>query len=118
VFLTFEDQWLSDETNGVFHYAKYDDPLLREYVKKAFEVTKMAGYAKFDVRLDQSGRYFFIDTNCNPAMGPKEADVAISLILDMYGVTFYEILRWLISSAMREACRKKQPIQPKLGEPV
>jgi D-alanine-D-alanine ligase len=77
VFLTFEDQWLS-ETNVVFHYAKYDDPLLKEYVKKAFEVTKMAGYAKFDVRLDQSGRYFFIDTNCNPAMGPKEADVAIS----------------------------------------
>ena len=118
VFLTFEDQWLSDETNAVFHYAKYDDPLLREYVKKAFEVTKMAGYAKFDVRLDQSGRYFFIDTNCNPAMGPKEADVAISLILDLYGVSFHEILKWLINSAMRDASRKKRLLQPKLSEVV
>jgi D-alanine-D-alanine ligase-like ATP-grasp enzyme len=68
----------------------------------------MAGYAKFDVRLDQSGRYFFIDTNCNPAMGPKEADVAISLILDLYGVSFHEILKWLINSAMRDASRKKR----------
>jgi len=118
VFLTFEDQWLSDETNAVFHYAKYDDPLLREYVKKAFEVTKMAGYAKFDVRLDQSGRYFFIDTNCNPAMGPKEADVAISLILDLYGVSFHEILKWLINSAMRDASRKKRLLQPKVSEVV
>ncbi len=86
VFLTFEDQWLS-EMNAAFHYVKYEDPLLREYVKKAFDVTKMAGYAKFDVRLDQSGRYFFIDTNCNPALGPKELDVAISIILDMYGIS-------------------------------
>jgi D-alanine-D-alanine ligase len=117
VFLTFEDQWLPG-MEAAFHYAKYKDPLLNEYVKKAFEVTKMAGYAKFDVRLDQSGRYFFIDTNCNPAMGPKEADVAISLILDLYGVTFYEILRWLIGSAMRESSRKKRLLQPKLGEPV
>jgi D-alanine-D-alanine ligase-like ATP-grasp enzyme len=117
VFLTFEDQWLS-ENNDVFHYAKYDDPLLKEYVKKAFEVTKMAGYAKFDVRLDQSGRYFFIDTNCNPALGPKEADVAISLILDLYGVSFHEILKWIIGSTMREASKKKRLLQPKLSEVV
>ena len=117
VFLTFEDQWLS-ENNDVFHYAKYDDPLLKEYVKKAFEVTKMAGYAKFDVRLDQSGRYFFIDTNCNPALGPKEADVAISLILDLYGVSFHEILKWIIGSTMRDASKKKRLLQPKLSEVV
>jgi hypothetical protein len=26
---------------------------------------------KFDIRIDQSGVNFFIDTNCNPAFGPK-----------------------------------------------
>ena len=31
-------------------------------VKKAFEITKMDDYGKFDVRLDSSGRYFFIDS--------------------------------------------------------
>lgn len=107
VFLTFEDQWLS-EMNVAFHYVKYEDPLLREYVKKAFDVTKMAGYAKFDVRLDQSGRYFFIDTNCNPALGPKELDVAISIILDMYGISFNEMLERLILNVMREKSKKER----------
>jgi len=107
VFLTFEDQWLS-EMNAAFHYVKYEDPLLREYVKKAFDVTKMAGYAKFDVRLDQSGRYFFIDTNCNPALGPKELDVAISIILDMFGISFNEMLERLILNVMREKSRKER----------
>jgi hypothetical protein len=44
--------------------------------------------------------------------------VAISLILDLYGVSFYEILKWLIGSAMREASRKKRLLQPKLSEVV
>src|SRR5450759_2285346 len=35
VFLTFEDQWLSD-INVALHYKEYGDPLLKEYVKKAF----------------------------------------------------------------------------------
>ncbi len=107
VFLTFEDQWLT-EMNAAFHYTPYADPLLKEYVKKAFNVTKMADYAKFDIRLDQSGRYFFIDTNCNPALGPKELDVALSVILDLYGISFYEILKKLILNTVRDRNRNKR----------
>mgnify|MGYP000300733008 CR=1 FL=1 len=107
VFLTFEDQWLT-EMNAAFHYTPYTDPLLKEYVKKAFNVTRMADYAKFDIRLDQSGRYFFIDTNCNPALGPKEQDVALSVILDLYGISFYEILKRLILNTVRDQTRKKR----------
>jgi D-alanine-D-alanine ligase len=105
-YLTFEEQWLAG-LNVASQYTKYEDPLLKEYVKKAFNVTRMAGYAKFDVRLDQSGRYFFIDTNCNPALGPKELDVALSVILDMYGISFHEILKKLILNTVRVAARKK-----------
>ena len=112
VFLTFEDQWLS-EANTAFHYTKYHDPLLAEYVKKTFNVSKMADYAKFDVRLDQSGRYFFIDTNCNPALGPKEQDVALSVILDLYGISFYEILKQLILNTVRDTSKKKRLAVPK-----
>ena len=57
VFSTFEKQWLMPG-EASFHYQKYADSLLREYVKKAFEITKMGDYGKFDVRLDLSGRYF------------------------------------------------------------
>jgi D-alanine-D-alanine ligase len=112
LFLTFEDQWLT-EMNAAFHYIKYEDPLLKEYVKKAFNVTKMSGYAKFDIRLDQSGRYFFIDTNCNPALGPKEQDVALSVIMDLHGIGFSEILERLVAGAFRENNRKKKPTNPK-----
>ena len=107
MFLTFEDQWLS-EPNAAFHYKKYADPLLKEYLKKAFDVAKMAGYAKFDIRLDQSGRYYFIDTNCNPALGPKELDMALSVILDLYGVSFYEILKKIILNTMRDGNKKRR----------
>jgi len=101
VFLTFEDQWLT-EGNAGFHYAPYDDPVLKKYVRKAFAVARMADYGKFDIRVDQSGRYYFIDSNCNPAFGPVEQDVAISVILDMHGISFYEILRRLLLNTVRD----------------
>jgi len=107
LFLTFEDQWLT-EKDAAFHYVKYEDPLLKEYVKKAFSVTKMSGYAKFDIRLDQSGRYFFIDTNCNPALGPKEQDVALSVIMDLHEVGFSEVLQRLITGAFRDGRQRKK----------
>lgn len=102
VFATFDDLWASDEYSA-FHYQKYEDPLLREYVKKAFEIVEMYDYAKFDIRLDSSGRYFFLDANCNPAFGPKETACALSVILDLYGVSFNEILKRLILNTMRDA---------------
>lgn len=106
LFATFDDQWISK--TPVFKYVKYEDPILREYVKKAFDVTKMYDYGKFDIRLDQSGRYFFIDSNCNPAFGPKEADVALSNILSLYGITFTEILKRLLLNTMRDAQGKER----------
>jgi D-alanine-D-alanine ligase len=99
-FLTFEDQWAS-EANAAYHYAKYRDPVLKEYAKKAFAVTDMAGYGKFDIRLDQSGRYFFIDANCNPYFGPKELGASIALILDLYGIPFERILERLLRHTAR-----------------
>ena len=108
-FATFEAQWISEE--DVFVYRKYEDSVLREYVKKAFEITKMADYAKFDIRIDSSGRYFFIDSNSNPAFGPKELDCALANILDIYGISFQEILKRLLLNTMRDyAGKAKLPI--------
>lgn len=99
VFATFEDQWVGEGLTA-FTYRKFTDPLLKEYVKKAFDITKMDDYGKFDVRLDQSGRYFFLDCNSNPAFGPKEIDCAISNILDLYDISFSDILKRLIQNTM------------------
>ena len=104
VFATLEDQWgefSDDQSTWPYTYSKYEDPILKEYIKKAFDVCRMRGYGKFDIRLDYSGRYYFIDSNSNPAFGPKEANVAMSLILDLYGVSFNEILRRVIISSLR-----------------
>lgn len=104
IFATFEDQW----NVGSFTYQKYDDPILREYVRKAFEITRMADYAKFDIRVDSSGRYYFIDSNSNPAFGPKEIDCALSSILDMYGISFLDILKRLLLNTVRDAAGKEK----------
>ena len=101
IFLTFQDQWLT-ERNAAFHYQPYRDPVLSGLVRKAFDVASMGDYGKFDIRLDEAGRYYFIDTNCNPALGPKEMDVAIAQILDLYGVSFYELLKRLVLNTVRE----------------
>ncbi len=101
VFLTFEDQWLT-EKDSAFHYRPYRDPTLREMVRKAFDVATMCDYGKFDVRLDEARRYYFIDSNCNPALGPKELDMALAVILDMNDVSFYEVLKRLMTNTLRD----------------
>lgn len=106
-FLTFEDQWIEGKKES-FHYQKFHDSLLKEYIRKAFEVTKMDDYGKFDIRLDNSGRYYFIDSNSNPAFGPKESDCALANILDLYKVSFIEILKRLLLNTIRDAAGKKQ----------
>ena len=35
-------------------------------------------------------------------MGPKEQDVAIGKILDLYGVSFYEVLKRLVLNTVRD----------------
>ena len=88
--------------NAAFYYRPYRDPILSELVRKAFAVAHMGDYGKFDIRLDEAGRYYFIDTNCNPALGPKEQDVAIGQILDLYRVSFYELLKRLLLNPVRD----------------
>lgn len=109
VFATFEDQWTDTKDEG-FHYQKYEDSVLVEYVKRAFEIGKMADYAKFDIRVDSSGRYYFIDSNSNPAFGPKEVDCALANILDLYGIGFPDILKRLILNTFRDVEKEVQSL--------
>ncbi len=104
IFLTFEDQWDESEDNDPFHYEKYEDSLLKEYVKRAFDVADLGGYAKFDIRLDASGRHFFVDSNANPAFGSVELQTAMGYIIQkLYGVSFQDILKRIINNTMGSA---------------
>jgi len=85
-----------DQAKWTYNYAKYEPgEALKEDIKKCYEVLKMEDYAKFDLRLDQSGRYYFIDPNANPAFGPKESFCALGTILNLYGIDFPEIIKRL-----------------------
>ena len=100
IFANFEDQWLSKDPE-IITYQKYTDPILEAYVRQAFKIMRMADLGKFDVRLDSSGRYFFIDSNSNPYLAPKEMDCPLANILELfYGITFSEILRRLLQNTM------------------
>lgn len=110
-FASYELQWL-DPDKRVMKYRKYDDSLLKEYVKKAFEITKMSDYGKFDIRLDSSGRYYFIDSNSNPAFGPIETDCSMAYIFEMYEIPFVEILKRLILNTMRDQTGKARLPMP------
>jgi D-alanine-D-alanine ligase len=110
LFLTFEDQWLR-AGNASFQYRRYRDPVLREIVAKAFDVVSMGGYGKFDIRMDEAGRYYFIDSNCNPALGSAEMDAAIGVILNLHGIQFAEVLKRLILSSLRALPYADSPIE-------
>lgn len=102
-FATFDDQWA--DGNG-FHYEKYEDKKLKNLARKAFAISKMHDYAKFDIRLDVNKNYFFVDSNSNPAFGPKESDCAISNVLDLYGISFPKILEKIILNAVKRFSKK------------
>jgi D-alanine-D-alanine ligase len=104
IFATFDDQWINnpeDKSLWPYIYQKYEDQNLKDLVRKAFEVTRMADYGKFDVRMDQSGRYFFVDANANPAFGPKESFTSMGLIIsELYGVPFTDIIKRLVNNTL------------------
>jgi len=99
ILATYDANWGNGPS---FNYKKYpNNDYLKDKIKSAFEVLGMADYGKFDIREDASGRFYFIDSNTNPAFGPKETDCALATILDLYGIDFEEILDRLILNTMR-----------------
>lgn len=103
---TFEAEWGQGDS---FHYIKYPgNTLLANHIRKACEVLKIEDYAKFEVII-KNGKHYFIDSNPNAELGPKELNCDIGLILDLYGINFTETLRRLIKNCMNGASAVEQP---------
>lgn len=115
VFKTFEIQWIDKDPDAIT-YQKYDDPVLREYVKKAFSIIDMNDYGRFDIRMDNSGRYYFIDCNTNPYLGPIETGSPVTKTLNLYGVSFTETLKRILINTMRDAKGKERLPAPSSDE--
>ena len=100
-FKKFEYEWL-EKYEGAVRYQKYQDKVLCEYAKKAFQILDMSDYGRFDVRIDPSGRYFFLDANTNPQLGPHNHDSPVGMVLHLYGVPFSETLRRILLNTMKQ----------------
>ena len=99
--MTFNKKWKNWDN---IIYEKYDQPNLKEYIKKTFDILKMSDYARIDTRIDASGRIYVIDPNCNPFFGPpKETHATYSIILDMYGIDFEETLKRIFINTLKDA---------------
>lgn len=106
-FLDYSIVWGDDAENyyKCVLYDKYQDPLLAELVKKAFKVTYMSDYGKFDIRMDRLGNYYLIDANANCHFAPfsfDESTSEISQAMGMYGIKFQTLLKRLLQNTMRE----------------
>lgn len=101
-FLDYDLCWGEDADNpNHLKYVKYHDPLLNEMIKKAYVITKMASYGKFDIRMDQNGKYYVIDANANCHFGPPKL-CEMTLTMGKYGVPFITLLKRLLQNTMRE----------------
>lgn len=102
-FLDYDLCWGEDSENPKhLNYVKYNDPLLNELIKKAYVITKMASYGKFDIRMDLNGKYYVIDANANCHFGPPEWLCEMTLTMGKYGVPFTTLLKRLLQNTMRE----------------
>ena len=79
---------------------------LTELCSKAFELLRFSDYAKFDIRVDEKdGTPYFIDCNPNTSLGP--GDQPMTLVMNVHGIEFPDIIASLLSKHV------KSPIRPK-----
>lgn len=65
---------------------------LKKLVALAFAALSMSDYAKFEIRVDKKGKYFFIDCNANPIFGPEVSEMDI---LSLNGLALDEVIKRL-----------------------
>lgn len=95
---TYANNWAGGD---IFYYEKYELPdRVKEDLKKAFDVLKLEDFAKFDLRVDASGRHYIIDVSANPTLGPD--DCSIATVLGLYDLNFEDILEKLIVNTLSD----------------
>jgi D-alanine-D-alanine ligase len=71
---------------------------LEEICKRAYRVLNMQSYARFDVRVTQSGRTFIIEANANPNLA-KSDEVAQSA--EKAGISFEKLIQKIVMLAFK-----------------
>lgn len=95
----YDMKWSNNDWSGL-HFKPFinPSPALIEDIKKAAEFSKLIGYGRIDVRLNQQGQHFIIDINHNPYIGPKESGPTFTAVLEMFGLSFEDYLKIILTN--------------------
>ncbi len=81
-----------------YKYKKVDEDVaarLSPLVVRAFNGLLNKDYAKFDIRVDEKGTFFFTDCNPNTAFGPDKG-LPFTEVANLHGISFQQILGSLL----------------------
>lgn len=93
----FKEAWSPEEYYDVKKFELNFS--IKKQILKAFKVLKILDYARFEIIIDKSGKYYFIDLNANPSVGPKVAGEAFGYMLYINNITFENAMNRIIINA-------------------
>ncbi len=95
----YDIKWSNNDWAGL-HFKPYANPspALLEDIRKAAKATKLLGYGRIDVRLNQQNQHFIIDINHNPYIGPDESGPTFTAVLKMFGLSFEDYLKIILTN--------------------
>jgi D-alanine-D-alanine ligase len=90
-----------ENTPRRFDYPASDQPLLDELARlatAAWDLFRLAGYARVDFRVDAAGRPWILEVNTNPCLSP---DAGLAAAIEQAGIGFTEAVRRIVDDAVR-----------------
>jgi D-alanine-D-alanine ligase len=66
---------------------------------RAFELLGCRDFARFDFRVDQDGRAFFLECNPLPGLNPESGDIVI--LSRASGLAYNSLVQRVVESALR-----------------
>jgi D-alanine-D-alanine ligase len=73
-----------------------------ELARACWDLFALDGYARVDLRIDESGRPWVLEINANPCLSP---DAGFAAALAEAGIAYGAAIGWLVSDALRRVTR-------------
>jgi D-alanine-D-alanine ligase len=73
-----------------------------ELARACWDLFALDGYARVDLRIDESGRPWVLEINANPCLSP---DAGFAAALAQAGIAYGDAIGWLVSDALRRVAR-------------
>lgn len=90
-----------ENTPRRFDFPASDRPLLDELARlatAAWDLFRLAGYARVDFRVDAAGQPWILEVNTNPCLSP---DAGLAAAIEQTGLGFTEAVRRIVDDAVR-----------------